>query len=143
MGRRYRGAALRRDAKMDRVTRLISSWIFSAGAIAVAAWLFDDIEIGGAERSEELITLAIVAAVFALINTFVAPVVKLLSLPFIIVSLGLMLFVINALLLMLTATVSDAIGADFTVDGFWTAVWGSIVISIVNAILNAVFDVGD
>lgn len=126
-----------------RVIRLISSWLFSAGAIAVAAWLLDGIEIGGADRSEELVTLAIVSAVFALINTFVAPILKLLSLPFIIVTLGLMLFVINALLLLLTAAISDAIGAEFTVDGFWVAVLGSIIISIVNAILNAVFDVGD
>lgn len=128
---------------MGAVTRLISSWIFSAGAIAVAAWLLGGIGIGGADRTAELVTLAVVAAVFALINTFVAPVVKLLSLPFIIVSLGLMLFVINALLLLLTAEVSDAVGADFTVDGFWVAVIGSIIISIVNAILNAVFDVDD
>ena len=128
---------------MGPVTRLISSWIFSAGAIAVAAWLLGGIEIGGSDRSDELVTLAIVAAVFAIINTFVAPVVKLLSLPFIIVSLGLMLFVINALLLLLTAQISDAIGADFVVDGFWVAVVGSIIISIVNAILNAVFDVRD
>ncbi|UYM07151.1 phage holin family protein [Solicola gregarius] len=125
------------------MTRLIASWIFSAGAIAVAAWLFDDISIGGAERSDEILTLAIVAAVFALINTFVAPVIKLLSLPFIIVTLGLMLIVINALLLMLTANIADWVGADFVVDGFWTAVWGSIVISIVNAVLNAIFDVAD
>lgn len=123
--------------------RLIGSWIFSSGAIAVAAWLLDGIEIGGADRSDELVTLAIVGAIFALINTFVAPVVKLLSLPFIIVSLGLMLFVINALLLMLTEGVADWFGADFTVDGFWVAVLGSIIISIVNAILNAVFDLGD
>lgn len=123
------------------MTRLITSWIFSAGAIAAAAGLLGDISIGGADRSEQLVTLAIVAAVFALINTFVAPVVKLLSLPFIVVTLGLMLVVINALLLLLTANIADAIGADFVVDGFWAAVWGSIVISIVNAILNAVFDV--
>lgn len=128
---------------MGRVIRLLSSWLFSAGAIAVAAWLLDGIEIGGADRTEELVTLAIVSAVFALINTFVAPVLKLLSLPFIIITLGLMLFVINALLLLLTAEISDAIGAEFTVDGFWVAVLGSIIISIVNAILNAVFDVGD
>lgn len=125
------------------MTRLISSWIFSAGAIAAAAWLFDKIRIGGADRTEEFITLAIVAAVFALINTFVAPIVKMLSIPFIIVTLGLMLLVINALLLLLTAEISDAMGVDFVVDGFWTAVWGSLVISIVNAILNAVFDVAD
>lgn len=123
--------------------RLLASWLFSAGAIAVAAWLLDDIEIGGSDRNEELITLAIVSAIFALINTFVAPILKLLSLPFIIVTLGLALLVINALLLILTANIADAIGADFVVDGFWTAVWGSIVISIVNAILNAIVDVGD
>jgi len=66
----------------------------------------------------------------------VAPVIKTLSLPFIIVTLGFALLVINALLLLLTEWVTDKFGVEFHVDGFWWAVLGSIVISIVNAVLG-------
>ena len=58
--------------------------------------------------------------------------VKLLSLPFIILTLGLLLFVINALMLLLTSELAEALDLGFRVDGFWTAVVGSIVISIVS-----------
>ena len=59
-----------------------------------------------------------------LVTSFVEPVVKLLSLPFIILTLGLFLFVINALMLMLTGWLADRLDLGFHVDGFWTAVLG-------------------
>ena len=71
-------------------------------------------------------------------NAIVTPIVMLLSLPFIILTLGLMIFVVNALMLMLTSWISEQIGLDFHVDGFWTAVWGSIVISIVSWLIGRV-----
>ena len=80
--------------------------------------------------------IALVALVFTAINAFVAPVVKTLSLPFIIITLGFALLVINALLLLLTEWITDKFGVAFHVDGFWWAVLGSIVISIVNAVLG-------
>ena len=77
-----------------------------------------------------------------IINTFVAPVVKTLSLPFIVLSLGLFLLVINALLLLLTEWISARLpiggAVPFDVDGFWWAVLGSIVVSIVNTIFGSV-----
>jgi putative membrane protein len=110
--------------------------VVNAVALAFAAWLFDGIEVGGAESSDRALTLLGVGLVFGLVNAVVAPVVKLLSLPFIILTLGLLLLVINALMLLLTSRIAEAIDLDFTVEGFWTAVFGSIVISIVSAILG-------
>ena len=115
------------------------SWLLSAAALAAAAGLLGEhMNIGSAgdSDSERLIALAIVALVFSIINTFVAPVVKMLSLPFIILTLGLFLLVINALLLMLTDWVAGKLDVSFYVESFGWAVLGAIVISIVNAVLG-------
>lgn len=122
--------------------KFLTTWILSAAALAAAAGLLGthmSIGDGGATTTEELITLAIVAAIFTVINMFIAPVVKTLSLPFIIITLGLALLVINALLLLLTDWVAGKLDVAFFVDGFLWAVLGSVVISVVNAVLGVFF----
>lgn len=79
-----------------------------------------------------------IALVFTVVNIFVRPLVKLLSLPLLILTLGLFTLVINALMLMLTAWLSSLTAYGLTVDGFWTALWGSLIISIVNFVLGVV-----
>ncbi|MGJ9411804.1 phage holin family protein [Aeromicrobium sp. CF4.19] len=120
--------------------RLLTAWVLNAAALATAAWLLgEQMSIGdGTDPTDErLLTLAAVAAVFTVINQVVAPIVKFLSLPFIILTLGLALLVINALMLLLTERIADAIGWEFMVNGFWWAVAAAIIISIVNAVLGA------
>jgi putative membrane protein len=122
------------------MTRFLMSWILSAAALAAAAGLLGEhMNIGAAAdtNQERIIALAIVALVFSLINTFVAPIAKMLSLPFIILTLGLFLLVINALLLMLTDWVAGKLDVSFYVESFGWAVLGAIVVSIVNAILGS------
>jgi putative membrane protein len=121
------------------MTRFLISWILSGAALAAAAGLLGEhmnIGNGGDTTQERLVALAIVALVFSLINMFVAPVVKTLSLPFIILTLGLFLLVINALLLLLTDWIAGKLDVSFYVESFGWAVLGAIVISIVNAILG-------
>lgn len=126
------------------MTQTITTWLSNAAAIAIAAWLFGGIAIGDGndETIQRVLTVLLVAAVFSLINVFVAPVVKLLSLPFIILTLGLALLVINALLLLLTEWVTGIFDVGFVVDGFWVALGGSIVISLVNGALGLFFSRG-
>ena len=122
--------------------KFLTSWVLSAAALAAAAGLLGThMSIGdsNATTTGQLITLAVVAAIFTVINMFVAPVVKTLSLPFIIITLGLALLVINALLLLLTDWVAGKLDVAFFVDGFGWAVLGAVVISIVNAVLGAFF----
>lgn len=114
--------------------------VVNALALGAAAWLFEGISVEGDKTSDQLLTLVLVGLVFGLVNAIVSPVVKLLSLPFIILTLGLLLIVINALMLMLTGRIAEGLDLGFTVDGFWTAVGGAIVISIVSAILGALLD---
>lgn len=112
--------------------KIVTAVLVNAGALAVAAWLFTGIHVGGATTSDRVLTLLVVAVIFGLINAVVGPVVKTLSLPFIILTLGLLLLVINAVLLLLAAKIADAVDVPFRVDGFLTAVGGALVISVVS-----------
>lgn len=122
------------------MVKVLTTVIVSAGALAVAAWIFDGIRITGGDDTERVVTLLVVAAIFGAINAFVAPVVKLLSLPFIILTLGLALLVINACMLLLAAWIAEQVDLGFVVDGFWTAVGGAVIVSLVSAALNLVLD---
>ena len=123
--------------------RFLGTWLVSAVALAFSAWLLGahmDIGVAGDTTGGRIVTLLVVALVFTLINAIVGPIVKLLSLPFIIVTLGLALLVINALLLLLTERITESFGVAFVIDGFWWAVLASIVISISQSVVNALVD---
>jgi putative membrane protein len=115
-------------------------WVtVNALALAAATALLDGIELTARSTQDQIITMVLVALVFGVINAVVAPVVKLLSLPFIILTLGLMLLVINALMLLLTGWVAEQLDLGFRVEGFWTAVLGAIIVTIATWVLEAVF----
>jgi putative membrane protein len=121
------------------MVRAISVVLFNAGAVAIAAWIFPGIEIGGDTTTDRVVTLLVVGAILGVINAVIAPVIKLLSLPFIIVTLGLALLLINALMLKFAAWIADQADVAFRVEGFWTAVGGALVISLVLMALEASF----
>jgi putative membrane protein len=123
--------------------RFIIWVVVNALAVGAAVALLDGIELTGGTTTDEVLTLLGVALIFGLVNAVVGPVVKLLSLPFIILTLGLLLFVINALLLLLTEWISGVFGLGFSVDGFWTAVFGSIIITVATWVLEFVLPNGD
>jgi len=118
--------------------RLLLTVLTAAGALAVAAWIFDGIAIGGATRNDRLVTLLVVAAIFGVVNAFVRPIVAFLSIPFYILTLGLFFVVVNALMLLLTSWIAGQVGVPFEVDGFWTAVFGGLVISLASAAIGLV-----
>ena len=95
----------------------------NAMALFVAAGL-----VGGITLEEGLWALLFVAAVFGVINAVLKPVLVFLSIPFIVVTFGIALIVINALMLVITDALTDTI----TIDGFGSAMLGAIVISIVS-----------
>ncbi len=112
-------------------------------ALAAAAWLLDGIRVTGATTEDQVLTLLVVAVVFGLVNAFVAPVVKLLSLPFIVLTLGLLLLVINGFMLLLTEWIATRLDLGFSVDGLWTAVLGAVVITVATWMLEIVLPDGD
>jgi putative membrane protein len=112
--------------------------IANAGALAVAVWLLDKITLTGDSTGKKVGTLIIVALIFGLVNFLVKPVVKLLSLPLLILTLGLFTLVVNALMLLLTSWLADQLDLSFHVEGFWTAVLGGLIISVVSWALHVV-----
>jgi putative membrane protein len=107
-------------------------------ALGAAIWLFDDITLTAKDDVNFWIQLVLTGAIFGLVSSFVKPIVQVLSLPLIILTLGLMLVVINALMLMLTSKLASVFDLGFHVEGFWTAVFGAIVISIAGMVLEAI-----
>ncbi|CAL9504726.1 phage holin family protein [Streptomyces sp. NPDC057838] len=112
--------------------------IANAGALAVAVWLLDKITLTGDSTGKKIGTLIVVALLFGLVNFLVKPVVKLLSLPLLILTLGLFTLVVNALMLLLTSWLADVLDLSFHVEGFWTAVLGGLIISVVSWALHVV-----
>ncbi|QIJ63596.1 phage holin family protein [Streptomyces sp. JB150] len=112
--------------------------IANAGALAVAVWLLDKITLTGDGTGRKIGTLVLVALIFGLVNVLVKPLVKLLSLPLLILTLGLFTLVVNALMLLLTSWLADKLDLSFHVEGFWTAVLGGLIISVVSWALNVV-----
>ncbi|SDO12153.1 putative membrane protein [Streptomyces sp. cf386] len=117
--------------------------IANAGALAVAVWLLDKITLTGDSTGKKVGTLLLVALLFGLVNFLVKPIVKLLSLPLLILTLGLFTLVVNALMLLLTSWLADTFDLSFHVEGFWTAILGGLIISIVSWALNVVLPDGD
>lgn len=99
--------------------------------------------ISGLDFEGSWVTFLLVALILSVINFVVKPIVKLLSLPAIILSLGLFLLVVNALMLQLTLWLAapDRLDLGFTSDGFfWSTFLGAVVISLVQMIVNAFVD---
>jgi putative membrane protein len=108
--------------------------VASAAGLGVAAWILGGISVGSESDSwtRRTLTLLGVALVFGVVNAVVKPVVKLLTLPLFLLTLGLITLVINALLLQLTAWISDQVGLHFSVSGFGTALVGALIVSLVS-----------
>ncbi|WP_427921265.1 phage holin family protein [Streptomyces sp. cg40] len=117
--------------------------IANAGALAVAVWLLDKITLTGDSTFKKVWTLILVALVFGLVNFLVKPIVKVLTFPLFILTLGLITLVVNALMLLLTSWLADKLDLSFHVDGFWTAVLGGLIISVVSWALNLALPDGD
>ena len=111
--------------------------LINAAALWVAIQLVDGIEHRGSWWS-----LLFVALVFGLLNASIRPLLQLLSLPIIILTLGLFIFVINALMLLLTGWVSGQLNLGFYVNGFWDAFFGGLIISVVSFLLSLFTGVG-
>jgi putative membrane protein len=117
--------------------------VANACGLAAAAWLFNGIRVSGADTTTRVIILVVVALIFGVVNEFIRPIVAFVSFPLYLLTLGLMFFVVNALMLMLTSWVAGQLSIGFHVRGFWTAVFGSIVVSLVSWLVGLVLPAHD
>jgi putative membrane protein len=131
-----------RSARIGGVKNFLIRVVVNGVALVVAAWIVDGVHLGeggSASTTENIITIVLVALVFGVVNAFVKPLVKLLSLPFVLLTLGLFLIVVNAFMLQLVEWFSDWVGLAFTIDQFWwDAIWAAIIISVVSWVLNLI-----
>lgn len=123
--------------------QLLLGLIVNVLAVGFATWLLDDITLAGGSDTDRFLKLVGVGLIFGLVNWIVRPLVRLVTLPFIVLTLGLLLLVINAFMLLLTSRIADALDLGFHVEGFWTAVLGSIVISLASMVLDLVLPDAD
>jgi putative membrane protein len=107
---------------------------------AAALWAAVEL-VPGIDHTGSLTSLLLVALVFGVVNAVIRPVLMLLTCPLVLLTLGLFIFVLNALMLWLTGALSQALGLGFTVSGFFPALIGGLVVAIVSTVLNIM--VGD
>jgi len=101
---------------------IVIRWLILTFAIIVTSYLLDGIYVSG------FISAFFAAAILSMLNAFFRPILLILTLPINVLSLGFFTFVINALMLMMVSGVIPG----FNVSGFWSAVFGSLLISVVS-----------
>ena len=106
---------------------ILIRWLTTTAAIVATAYLLDGIQVSG------FFPAVFAAAMLGILNAFFRPIALLLTLPINILSLGLFTFIINALMLKMASSVIPG----FNVYGFWTAIFGSLLISIISWLLNS------
>lgn len=111
--------------------RILLRWLISAAAVAAAAYLLPGIRLEGGVGD-----LLAVALVLGLVNALIRPILRWLACGLIVLTLGIFLLVINAVMLLLTAWIAREVGVGFYVDGFEAAFLGSLVISVVSFVLS-------
>jgi putative membrane protein len=115
-------------------------------ALWVAAFFVKGIHLadGAVSTTSQIITILWVALIFGLLNALIKPILTILSLPVIVLTLGLFTLIVNAAMLELTSWFAGQFNLDFHVDQFfWDAVIGALIITVVSMILNAVLPDGD
>jgi len=117
--------------------RLILRLLANAAALAVATFLLSGIALTAADTQGKVVTLLVVALIFGVVNAIVKPIFTLVTAPLVLLTLGLFLLVINALMLLLTSWVSSRVDLGWSVADFTSAVLGAIIVSVVSFVLNA------
>ncbi|MEJ2353586.1 MAG: phage holin family protein [Anaerolineales bacterium] len=113
--------------------KLIIRWIIGAIAIAVAVWLVPGIRIEG---SSAWVVVALMAIILGFVNAIIRPILAFLSCGFIVLTLGLFMFIVNGISFWLASWIAvNWFNIGFYVDGLWPAILGSIVVSIVTFLL--------
>jgi len=112
--------------------RFLLRLLVNAMALGVAQWAVDGIAV---DRWQTLIPVALI---FGFVNAFFSPLVKILTCPLILLTLGIFTLVVNALMLQLTSWFAGMFSLGFRVYDFWSAFWGALIISITSIVLTMV-----
>ena len=113
--------------------KLMIRWVVSTLALFAAAYLIPGIRV---EDPNAGMVYALMALILGLVNAFIRPLLKLLSCPLIILTLGVFVLVINGASFLLAARIAEALGVGFYVDGFLSALLGALIVSVVSIFFN-------
>ena len=123
---------------------IVTKVVVNAIAIWIATLVIPGVTVDGGSLGHRALSLLIVGALFGIINTFIKPIVKLFTLPLYLLTLGLISFVVNALMLKVVEWLSDKIGISFDAGPFfWSTLGAAVVITFVSMILNVAIPDGD
>lgn len=111
--------------------KILIKWIINTIAIMLAIRFVQGITYAGS-----WLGILLVGIIFGLVNTLIRPFIKLLTLPLLVLSLGLFTFIINAMMLSITSWISEQFSLGFHVEGFKPAFWGALIISLVSMALS-------
>ncbi len=115
------------------MNRFLIRWLINAVALYAAVALVPGIH----PQSANWLSFVWMALIFGVVNALFSPLLKLLTCPLILLTLGLFTLVVNALTLLLSAWVANNLfSVGFYIDGFWPAFWGALIVSIVSVVLN-------
>jgi len=114
--------------------KLLIRWAIGALSLLAAAWIVPGIRV---DDSRGWVAYAAMAIILSLVNALIRPLLKLLTCPLILLTLGLFTLVVNALSLLIASSIANNLfGVGFYVDGFWPAFWGAIIVSVISVVLN-------
>jgi putative membrane protein len=127
----YAGATMGAMGMLIRV-------VINAIALWITALVVPGIDVGGRGAGNTVLTVVVVAVIFGIVNAILKPIIKVVGCVFYLLTLGLIALVVNALLFLLTDWISRQLDLPFSIDGFWPAFWGAIVMAVVSWVLSLV-----
>lgn len=118
------------------MTKFFLRWIINAAALYAAIFLLDG---RGVTFEGDWLSIIWLALIFGLVNAFLRPLLKLLTCPLIILTLGLFTLLINTFMFWLTGQIGQWFNLGLSVDGFWPAFLGGLIVSVVSIVLSLIF----
>jgi putative membrane protein len=126
------------------VRSIVTKVVINAVSIWVATLVLPGVTVGSGSIGHRVLSLLVVGVLFGLINTFIKPVVRLFTLPLYVITLGLISFVVNALMLKIVEWLSGKIGITFDAGPFfWSTLGAAVVVTFVSMVLNVAVPDGD
>jgi len=114
--------------------KLLIRWAITALALFAAAWVVPGIHV---DDSRGWVVYAAMAVILSLVNALIRPLLKVLTCPLIVLTLGLFTLVVNAVsMLIASAIANNLFKVGFYIDGFWPAFWGALIVSVVSVVLS-------
>ena len=116
--------------------KLIIRWLITSASLFAAAYLVPGIRV---EDQNAWKVFIIMAVILGLVNALLRPILGVMSIPLIIMTLGVFMLIINGISFLVAARIAESMGVGFYVDNFWSAFLGSVIVSVVSMILNGIF----